>query len=550
MKSKRPSDEVIAEYLNNGFGRVNAARCLRDNGYKFRTNWFLERCDVLEKKEHTAEPAFEEIVDEDDEEEEALRGQVESQDKRRESLPAGVHIFTSAQSNTLVHDGFWAALGHLAEMRDADIHVARFTYNKGSVGKKSVKPNSKKSSDKEDLWFDPVLDPYVSDVSLEVAPDLVWCGELNILPTRINPLSSFVSYTRSASAIIPHAKIAMQSVPTMKAEPAKFLYSTGAVTLRNYIQKTAGQVADFHHVFGALIVEVEPDGTWFARQINADDQGTFIDLYNEYSATGVRLADRPIAINHGDIHWNKRDQFVLKAMFEECGILDKLWPKNQFFHDTIDFQARNHHNIKDPHFLHEMMLNGTDSVQKEFTEAGRFLAEDGHRDWCQSYVVESNHDMAIDQWLRNPVGQYDPKNAETWHLWNARAFIQRRQGQKPRPFANSLTTEYSKYAGRDDLRFLHEDDSLRIKGIEFGLHGHLGPNGARGAPKNLRSVGKANTGHTHSAGIVDGVYTAGVFGELDMGYNKGLSSWSHSFILTYANGKRTIITMKNGKAWA
>jgi len=56
-----------------------------------------------------------------------------------------------------------------------------------------------------------------------------------------------------------------------------------------------------------------------------------------------------------------------------------------------------------------------------------------------------------------------------------------------------------------------------------------------------------NTGHTHSTGIIDGVYTAGVHGKLDMDYNKGPSSWSHSHVITYPNGKRAIITIKDGK---
>ena len=51
----------------------------------------------------------------------------------------------------------------------------------------------------------------------------------------------------------------------------------------------------------------------------------------------------------------------------------------------------------------------------------------------------------------------------------------------------------------------------------------------------------------HTAGIIDGVYTAGVSGKLDMEYNKGPSSWSHSHVVTYPNGKRAIITVKNGK---
>jgi len=32
-----------------------------------------------------------------------------------------------------------------------------------------------------------------------------------------------------------------------------------------------------------------------------------------------------------------------------------------------------------------------------------------------------------------------------------------------------------------------------------------------------------------------------------MGYNVGGSGWSHSHIITYANGKRATATLKNGK---
>jgi hypothetical protein len=32
-----------------------------------------------------------------------------------------------------------------------------------------------------------------------------------------------------------------------------------------------------------------------------------------------------------------------------------------------------------------------------------------------------------------------------------------------------------------------------------------------------------------------------------MKYNKGMSSWSHSHIITYENGKRAMLTVRNGK---
>lgn len=39
------------------------------------------------------------------------------------------------------------------------------------------------------------------------------------------------------------------------------------------------------------------------------------------------------------------------------------------------------------------------------------------------------------------------------------------------------------------------------------------------------------------------VYYAGMNDKLDMGYNKGLSSWTRSLIITYPNAKREILTI-------
>jgi hypothetical protein len=95
------------------------------------------------------------------------------------------------------------------------------------------------------------------------------------------------------------------------------------------------------------------------------------------------------------------------------------------------------------------------------------------------------------------------------------------------------------------------DESFLIcdKKIECGLHGDLGSNGSRGSANSLSKIGRrSNVGHSHSAGIWDGLYVAGTSTEFRMGYNHGPSSWTHSHIITYPNGKRAIITMFEG-AW-
>ena len=57
---------------------------------------------------------------------------------------------------------------------------------------------------------------------------------------------------------------------------------------------------------------------------------------------------------------------------------------------------------------------------------------------------------------------------------------------------------------------------------------------------------RANIGHSHAAGILDGVYQAGTSFKLQLDYNRGPSSWSHSHIVTYESGKRAIITVRDG----
>jgi hypothetical protein len=481
----------------------------------------------------------------------APAGTMEAPDERRETTDCKTFVFTSAQSCTALNQPFFDALLRYCDAREAELHVSRFTYNKETYGSKSIKPGSAEASDGDEVWFDPQISPYISDVSLQVTPDLIFCGELNILPTRINPLSSFKNYTRTASGIIPHAKMCMESVPTMKNDPAKFLYTTGTVTARNYIQKAAGQVADFHHVFGALVVEVDDNGTWWARQLNADKSGGFYDLGAYWTEAGRYSYEtlRVHAITHGDIHMDKLERDLVPAVWGAGGIVDTLQPREQFFHDTIDFSPRNHHNIKDPHFLHAQHVQGKSSVEREFAAAGSFLSYVAYRPWSTHFIVVSNHDQALGIWLRNTSALTDPENVRFWHQQNTWCYTEREAGNVPHPFTHALTEHLSSQFMQSCV-FLQEDDSYKILGeIEGGLHGHLGPNGARGSPKNLRTVGKANTGHTHSAGITEGVYTAGVYGKLDMGYNTGLSSWSHSLIVTYANAKRTILTIKDGKAW-
>jgi len=159
-------------------------------------------------------------------------------------------------------------------------------------------------------------------------------------------------------------------------------------------------------------------------------------------------------------------------------------------------------------------------------------------------IVNSNHDRWLDRWLDNYNPQIDDaRNAEIYHDGSAARYRSVRMGSD----MNVLEYLIRAHGGwKIPAKFLALDESFLIcnKRIECGLHGDLGPNGTFGSPSSLSKVGRrSNIGHTHTAGIWDGLYVAGTSTEFRMGFNHGPSSWTHSHIVTYPNGKRTIITM-------
>lgn len=480
-------------------------------------------------------------------------GKLEATKVEQRSVPrTGVkrYILTSAQNNTYVNEAVWNNLMALAEHYQAEVLCASYSYNINAYGKLAVKRGTAKSVE-EELWFDDRVRPFLerSDQNIELAPGLVWCGRMNTMPTAVRPLSGFETYTGRKSGIFPHAKLAMESVASGKGEGTKMNYTTGTVTQRNYIQKKAGLRAEHYHSYGGLVVEVDAEGRWFVRQLVADDDGTIQDLDVVVSDGKVKTGQTVEAITWGDVHVASLDPEVRRLSWGPGGMLDTLKPRFQFLHDLLDFRARNHHDRNDPHKRFALWLEGRDRISDEVAETARFLHE-AHRDWCHTVVVDSNHDNALLRWLKETDWRADPPNAEFYLEAQLRVLQAIREGDTWFHVVEWALRRADAPAG---TRFLREDESFvicrdRDGGIECGMHGHLGPNGTRGTPLALSRMGrKANTGHTHSAGILDGMYVAGCSTKLDVGYNKGPSSWSHSHIVTYPNGKRAIVTMWDGK---
>lgn len=464
-----------------------------------------------------------------------IRGELDP--TKIETAAGSRFILTSAQSGTKIFKPFWDNLLAYADHIGAQVMVSRFRYN---VSAQQAKQSKTDDIARNDDWYAPEIAPYIYDDRVMLCEGLVWAGDMNILPTATDPLSGLDSFTGLDSCVFPHAKIALKSIATAMDDPPKKNYTTGAVTLSNYIKRKAGQKAEFHHAYGAALVEIDADGDFFVRQLNANEDGSFFDL--DKFVKGGRVGKSTIAaLSAGDIHARNIDHAVREATWGKGGLVDALRPQRQFLGDVLDFESRSHHNtLFDAYRLH---CEGGDSVEGEIQETFDCISS-MTRPWCKTYIKKANHDEHLERWLRDANFKTDFLNAPFY----LEAMAAKMRAIKNRDDQFDLLEWALARCGDLDVEFVPRNKTVVVAGIDMAQHGDLGPNGSRGTVRNISKTGrKANIEHSHSAQIFDGAYQAGTSTRLDMAYLRGPSSWSHCHILTDVHGKRQIVEIKNGK---
>ena len=480
---------------------------------------------------------------------------------RQELPPKGQikrYLLTCAQNNTVLHADAWRNLLALKEHYDAELLVGRIMYDR-RVDRKNQKTGSADplaEIHSGDIVYAPEIEPYIFDSPTELAPGLHWHGEVNVIATATQPLSGFEGFGEGGSIIIPHTRIAMQSWPRMGKRPEpRFGYTTGAVTAINYIPRKAGQKAAFAHCYGALLVEVNSDGEWWVRQVQADKDGVLCDL-NLRVENGVVSAEpeNVEAVVFGDMHVEVADDEALAAA---ALLVRELVPRHQVFHDVLDFRARNHHDRGHPMTEFRKHVADKGSVEDEVERVALFLkgVAGQHQGDGKVWVVDSNHDRAMTRWLDETDYRDDPENAIYYLKLQLARYKAASEGRRLHLLEHACR-EFWIGSMMDifidpPVKFLSQDDSLTFHGIECGMHGDRGIDGRRGSPAAYAKMeSKVVVGHSHSASIYAGVFTAGTTSKLRLGYTKGPSTWSHSHVLIYANGQRTIITSRGERPWA
>lgn len=443
------------------------------------------------------------------------------------------YIFTWAQNNTPVHTRFFNNLKAYSDFLGADIHVIPGRYkNPTSVFNKNDSEN--------EFWHGDLV-PYLDATRNCINDNITLFGDIKIQPTATNPLSSLQGLCYTTSCVFGSPKVQLQAVPVLSSQKPRILMTTGACTVKNYTDSKIGKKGEFHHTYGAVIIEVKDEEVVFFRQITAKENGDFNDLYFNVSNSNITRNDSIEAIVYGDLHCGQHDQNLLDITRNK--ILDKLKPNHIVLHDVFSGISINPHET-DPFIKYGKQMIGDDDLNKEIQIMLEVLGQ--FKDQKKVVIARSNHDDFLDRWLKNEdwKKQNTLKNSKVY--MNLSSMLLDQYAKDPYNVKGVvpelITIEYPEYIT------LGLKDSYVVKGFELSMHGHIGINGSRPSPESFRKLNtKMISAHTHSAYRKDGLIVCGTSTSLRLNYTNGPSSWTQGHTIIDNYGKAQSIIFFNGE---
>jgi hypothetical protein len=429
------------------------------------------------------------------------------------------YLISSAQNGSPVNKNFLHNIEKYAEFIDAEIGIIATRYkNPTSIWK-----------EEGDVW-DPACHKYLTAKRQELHKNLILLADLKIQATSPNPTNGLELFGDNKSVIVGAPRIEMRSIPVLPTQTQKFLYSTGTVTAPSFTDSVAGGKAAEHHSYGFVIVEIENDDIIHIRNISAHADGTFNDLIYRVANEEVSIEGVDVMV-WGDSHFAQKNEKVTNAFRK---LAADMQIKISVLHDIWDSESINVHNIKDPIIQHKLQKENKDDLRAELLNMSKELRWFS-RNMKQTIVVNSNHDDMLDRAMVQSDWRDNLKNAEIFvKLLSLKLSGKAEEGL----IAYHINKKF------DNITALGKEESYILYGIELGLHGHKGSNGAKG---NINTFAKLSNktiiGHSHSPAIKWGCYQVGVSCSLKHGYNKGLSGWAYNSVILNKYGKRQSITL-------
>lgn len=456
-------------------------------------------------------------------------------------LTAQTFVITAAQNATPVHEGFFAALQLYCKLNNAELIVVPLRYKN---------PTSRWTASQEnaEVWAAEVQ-PWLFNQRRKLNENLTLIGDVKIQPTATRPLTGLEGLTHGESSIFGHTKLEFKTVATPQNALPKLMTTTGAVTVPNYTDSKAGKKGEFHHILGAVIVEIESRKVFHMRHVQARGDGAFIDLKHAYDPLKGCYPTQTQAIVFGDAHYRFADPATVEGTFGPGGLVETLDPKALVFHDLLDAYAISPHHCTNPFIKLAKHRSGLNNAQVEVEETVKWLIEKcGDR---QGYVVPSNHDDMLSRWIMREDWREDQENAD-FYLETALHMVRSaKMGESGAEYLDPFAywvARLTAAAGVPNIWAMRRGESLVLGGIECGMHGDRGPHGARGSVRNLSRLGvRVISGHGHSPAIEEGHTRVGTMSRLNLEYNEGPSAWLNSHASIDQFGKPHLHHLINGR---
>lgn len=462
--------------------------------------------------------------------------------KELNSIMGKRYVITTAVADFKVHSGFLDALKNYCVNKDAELLI---------LPCESITNSFENKTAVFDKAFGELATNFVTE-DTQLNNNLFLCS-IQVSAKQIKATTGLTRLgKRGGSYIFASPKQFLDYRPSGNNRGHNYsIMTTGSCTTgdyfanSNFVSKRLSYIADHDHMLGAVIVEVEDDEFFHFRQIQADDEGSFIDLGTKYNPDGSIEENIPMNIVLGDLHGVSVDTEVLETFVHDFKSFNI---SNVFLHDLFDGKSVSHH-IGTIFEKHIRSTSNGDSLKEELNDTFnvlKFISNELNPDGVM-YIVKSNHDEFLTRYLKEGRYVYDPQN----HYISLKIAIDMLDGIDPLQSGFFIASNYNEEAAdllADKVVFLNREDSVQIAGVELAAHGDLGINGAKPSLNGFEEVyGNCVVGHNHTAAIQRGVFRVGTMSKLNLGYNRGPSSWTHTNCIVYENGQRQLVNFINGR---
>ncbi len=371
----------------------------------------------------------------------------------------------------------------------------------------------------------------------------VYVSSIKIPGRNVNPLMGLARIgQRNGSTIVGSPKQHLEFVAVGDNKLPHALMSTGSITKPEYrnkdgIYRKTDIMAHVDHVMGAIVVEIENEKIFHFRQIQADKNGAFVDINQQFNGNKVRKYN-PSHFYIGDRHVTETDPTAAKAWDEVSATTG--YPI-RIEGDVFTGNSVSHHNWDNLVIRATLSEEGRLSLEEELKEVAKFLDESTEKTPLIVLCASNHHDFLTKHYIQKSKYVNEPNNFRIAHKM-ALAML---DGTDPLQYAME---EIIGIKHPEKVKWLKRDESYKVAGIEIGAHGDKGGNGAKGSAITLeKAYGNCVVGHSHTPKILRGFWQVGTSSYLRLPYTEGSSSWCHTSALIFPNGARQLINSFNGK---